>query len=134
MRPHNLSCYAGSMAFLSTPSDLVRFGLAIDSGKLLQPATVQVLRTSQQLTSGQKTGYGLGWALKTVTLVGEPAQAVGGRRAVGREGDVLDDVSRTRDRRGRDVEHLVRGHIRSVAESRRGVRGTQRSEPHSLKM
>jgi serine beta-lactamase-like protein LACTB, mitochondrial len=77
MRPHNLSCYAGSMAFLSTPSDLVRFGLVINSGKLLQPATVQLLQTSQQLTSGQETGYGLGWDLKTVTLVGEPAQAVG---------------------------------------------------------
>jgi serine beta-lactamase-like protein LACTB len=77
MRPHNLSCYAGSMAFLSTPSDLVRFGLAINSGMLLQPATVQLLQTSQQLTSGQETGYGLGWDLKTVTLGGEPAQAVG---------------------------------------------------------
>jgi CubicO group peptidase (beta-lactamase class C family) len=65
------------MAFLSTSSDLVRFGLAINSGKLLQPATVQLLQTSQQLTSGQETGYGLGWDLKTVTLVGEPAQAVG---------------------------------------------------------
>ena len=43
MRPHNLSCYAGSMAFLSTSSDLVRFGLAMNSGKLLQPATVQLL-------------------------------------------------------------------------------------------
>jgi serine beta-lactamase-like protein LACTB len=77
MRPHNLSCYAGSMAFLSTSSNLVRFGLAINSGTLLQPATVQLLQTSQQLTSGQETGYGLGWDLKTVTLVGEPAQAVG---------------------------------------------------------
>jgi serine beta-lactamase-like protein LACTB, mitochondrial len=77
MRPHNLSCYAGSMAFLSTPSDLARFGLTINSGKLLQPATVQLLQTSQQLTSGQKTGYGLGWELKAVTLAGEPAQAVG---------------------------------------------------------
>jgi CubicO group peptidase (beta-lactamase class C family) len=26
--PRNLSCYAGAMAFFSTPSDLVRFGLA----------------------------------------------------------------------------------------------------------
>jgi serine beta-lactamase-like protein LACTB, mitochondrial len=77
MRPHNLSCYAGSMAFFSTPSDLVRFGLAIHSGKLLQPATVQLLQTSQQLTSGRETGYGLGWDLETVTLLGERAQAVG---------------------------------------------------------
>jgi hypothetical protein len=26
------SCYAGSSVFLSTPSDLVRFGMAINSG------------------------------------------------------------------------------------------------------
>jgi serine beta-lactamase-like protein LACTB len=77
MRPHNLSCYAGSMAFLSTSSDLVRFGLAINSGKLLQPATVRLLQTSQQLTSGHETGYGLGWDLETVILIGKPAQAVG---------------------------------------------------------
>jgi serine beta-lactamase-like protein LACTB len=75
--PRNLSCYAGSMAFFSTPSDLVRFGLAIDSGTLLQPATVQLLQTSQQLTSEQETGYGLGWALETITLAGAPTQAAG---------------------------------------------------------
>ena len=28
MRPRNYSCFGGSMAFYSTPSDLVRFGLA----------------------------------------------------------------------------------------------------------
>jgi serine beta-lactamase-like protein LACTB len=77
MRPHNLSCYAGSMAFLSTPSDLVRFGLALNSGALLQSATVQSLQTSQQLSSGQETGSGLGWNLETVTLAGEPTQAAG---------------------------------------------------------
>ena len=77
MPPHNLSCYAGSMAFLSAPSDLVRFGLAINGGTLLQPATVRLLQTSQQLTSGQETGYGLGWDLDTVTLAGEPTQAAG---------------------------------------------------------
>jgi CubicO group peptidase (beta-lactamase class C family) len=77
MRVRNLSCYAGSMALLSTPSDLVRFGLAINGGKLLRPATVRLLQTSQQLTSGQKTNSGLGWDLHTVTLAGEPTQAAG---------------------------------------------------------
>ena len=77
MPARNLSCYAGSMAFFSTPSDLVRFGLAINSGKLLQPATVQLLQTSQQLTSGQETGYGLGWDLETGALAGEATQGVG---------------------------------------------------------
>jgi CubicO group peptidase (beta-lactamase class C family) len=77
MTIRNLSCYAGSMAFLSTPSDLVRFGLAINGGTLLKPATVRLLQTSQKLTSGQKTDHGLGWDLHTVRLAGEPTQAVG---------------------------------------------------------
>lgn len=77
MRPQNLSCYAGSMAFVSTPSDLVRFGLALHGGELLQPATVRLLQTAQRLTSGKETGYGLGWELGTVTLAGEPRQAAG---------------------------------------------------------
>jgi CubicO group peptidase (beta-lactamase class C family) len=77
MHARNLSCYAGSMAFLSTPSDLVRFGLAINTSKLLQPATAQLLQTSQRLKSAHETGYGLGWDLETVTLAGEPTWAVG---------------------------------------------------------
>jgi serine beta-lactamase-like protein LACTB, mitochondrial len=77
MRPHNLSCYVGSMAFFSTPSDLVRFGLSMEGGTLLQPATVQLLQASQHLRSGQETGYGLGWDARTVTLAGQSTQAAG---------------------------------------------------------
>jgi CubicO group peptidase (beta-lactamase class C family) len=77
MRPINYSCYAGSSAFLSTPSDLVRFGMAINNGKLLQPATVQLLQTSQRLPSGEETGYGLGWDLEAAALAGEQTRWVG---------------------------------------------------------
>ena len=83
MRELDLSCYSGSSVFLSTASDLVKFGMAINGGKLLQPATVQLLQTSQRLLSGQDTGYGLGWDVETVTLA---AQQV---RAVGHDGEVL---------------------------------------------
>ncbi|HSC26842.1 MAG TPA: serine hydrolase domain-containing protein [Vicinamibacterales bacterium] len=76
-RQVDYSCFAGSGAFLSTPSDLVRFGMAIDSGRLLQPATVQVLQTSQRLPSGEETGYGLGWDLETVELGGEQTRVAG---------------------------------------------------------
>ena len=65
------SCFAGGGAFLSTPSDLVRFGLAMSGGKLLQPFTVTKLQTSQGLRSGAETAYGLGWMLDTVPLAGE---------------------------------------------------------------
>jgi serine beta-lactamase-like protein LACTB, mitochondrial len=77
MRPLDYSCYAGSSVFLSTPSDLVRFALAIDGGKLLKPATVHLLQTSQRLRSGEETGYGLGWDLETVALGGKQTTAVG---------------------------------------------------------
>ena len=77
MRPIDYSCYAGASAFLSTPSDLVRFGMAIDSGTLLQPATVELLQTSQRLNSGEDTAYGLGWDVETVTLAGKQTRVAG---------------------------------------------------------
>ena len=83
MRPLDYSCYAGAGVFVSTPSDLVRFGMAIRSGKLLKPATVELLQTSQRLASGEETGYGLGWDLKTVTLAGKQT------RVIGHDGDSL---------------------------------------------
>ncbi|HJR58337.1 MAG TPA: serine hydrolase domain-containing protein [Vicinamibacterales bacterium] len=77
MREIDYSCYAGASAFLSTPSDLVRFGMAINGGKLLQRDTVQLLQTSQRLPSGEETGYGLGWDIETVTLAGAQTRVVG---------------------------------------------------------
>ena len=83
MRDVDYSCYAGASVFLSTPTDLVRFAMAIDGGKLLQPATVQLLQASQRLSTGEETGYGLGWDLETTTLAGKEA------RVVGHDGDSL---------------------------------------------
>ena len=77
MREVDFSCYAGSSVFVSTPSDLVRFAMAINGGKLLKPETVQLLQTSQRTTSGQETGYGLGWDLERVTLAGKQTTVVG---------------------------------------------------------
>jgi len=63
------SCFAGAGAYLSTPSDLVRFGLAMTNGRLLQPATIRMLQTRQELASGKETGFGLGWTVETVPLL-----------------------------------------------------------------
>ena len=71
------SCFSGSSAILSTPSDAVRFVMAVNGGTLLKPATVQLLQTSQRLPSGQETGYGLGWDLETVSLLGEQTPVIG---------------------------------------------------------
>jgi CubicO group peptidase (beta-lactamase class C family) len=83
MREIDLSCYAGAGAFLSTPSDLVRFAIAVDGGKLLKPATVQSLQSPQRLHSGEETGYGLGWDLETLQIGGQHV------RVVGHDGEVL---------------------------------------------
>lgn len=76
-RQTDYSCYGGGAAFLSTPSDLVRFGMAVNNGRLLQAATVDLLQTGQRLPSGTETGYGLGWDLETVTLAGEQTTLAG---------------------------------------------------------
>ena len=83
MREIDYSCYAGSSAFVSTPSDLARFVMGINSGKLLQPATVQALQAEQRLAAGEGTGYGLGWDLETVEFAGKQT------RLVGHDGDSL---------------------------------------------
>ena len=70
------SCFAGAAAILSSPSDLVRFGMAIHGGTLLQPGTVKKLQTPQVLASGTETEYGLGWMVEEVTLAGEPVRMV----------------------------------------------------------
>jgi serine beta-lactamase-like protein LACTB len=79
------SCFAGGGAFLSTPSDLVRFGMAIATGGFLKPDTVQMLETPQRLTSGEATPYGLGWRVETTSLGGQPTRLVRqeDRRSVG---------------------------------------------------
>lgn len=83
MRPLDYSCYAGASVFLTTAADLVRFGLAVADGTLLQPDTRRLLQTAVTLPSGQDSGYGLGWDLETVTIGGEALTTVG------HDGDVL---------------------------------------------
>ena len=76
-REGDYSCFAGAGGILSTPSDLVRFGMAIDRGKLLQPATIKTLQTVQHLTSGEETGYALGWDVDSVSVAGETLRQIG---------------------------------------------------------
>ncbi|MDH3456812.1 MAG: beta-lactamase family protein [Gemmatimonadota bacterium] len=66
-----------SGGFLSTPNDLVRFGLAHLGSDFLSPKTVKRLWTSQRTNDGVETGYGIGW------WVGRDAD---GRRVVSHTG------------------------------------------------
>lgn len=71
------SCYAGASGYLSTASDMVRFGMGINRSKLLRRDTVQLLQTPQRAASGEETGYGLGWELKTMLVDGQPVHTAG---------------------------------------------------------
>lgn len=73
----DFSCFSGASAFLSTPSDMLRFITAFESGALLKPETVQLLQASQRLSTGEETGYGLGWDLETVMRGGQQTRAIG---------------------------------------------------------
>jgi len=50
--------------FLSTPGDMVRFGLAHLTGSFLAEETRELLFTSQTLSSGEETGNGIGWFVR----------------------------------------------------------------------
>ena len=71
--------------FLSTTEDLVRFGGALLGSSLLRPETVQLLWTSQTLTKGEKTDYGMGWSIQHDSA---------GRRVVGHTGGGMGATSR----------------------------------------
>lgn len=80
------SCKWPGGGFVSTPSDLVRFGLAMLAGRLLKPETLTMLQTVQRLESGEPTEYGLGWFVHEVRLApgAPPTRIIGhGGRSVG---------------------------------------------------
>jgi CubicO group peptidase (beta-lactamase class C family) len=64
----DLSCILAAGGFLSTPSDLVRFGSAMMTGTLLDPATVEELQTPVRLESGEPAERALGWEIRRIPL------------------------------------------------------------------
>ena len=77
--------------FLSTPSELVRFGFGMLDHEVLEPETVDLFWTSQLLAAGGPTGYGMGWSVSGVRLgddvqstpsVGHGGNTLGGRASL----------------------------------------------------
>jgi CubicO group peptidase (beta-lactamase class C family) len=77
--PADYSCFAGAGGYLSTPSDLVRFGSALLKPGLLKAETIALLQSPLRLESGAATGYALGWSAESVQLAGVSARLVGHR-------------------------------------------------------
>ena len=60
---HDTSMKIAGGGLLSTAEDLVRFGIALNTGKLAKPATVEQMWTEQKTADGTGTGYGLGFGV-----------------------------------------------------------------------
>lgn len=65
-----------SAGFVATTQDLVRYGLAIQQGRLLAHQTTSLLWEETQTGSGVSTGYGLGW--QWIPLAGHRVVGHGG--------------------------------------------------------
>ena len=51
---------------IGSPADLVRFALAVRSGTLLKPATLDAMWAPQRLKNGQTSSYGYGWDISVM--------------------------------------------------------------------
>ncbi len=51
--------------FVSTAEDLVKFGSALLAPGFLRRETLDLLFTSQRTSTGEETGYGIGWFVRT---------------------------------------------------------------------
>ncbi len=52
--------------FISTPSDLVKFAMALNEGKLVKKDSVRMMTTPQKLRDGSSTTYGMGFVIGQV--------------------------------------------------------------------
>jgi CubicO group peptidase (beta-lactamase class C family) len=60
---HDTSMKVAGGGFVSTAEDLVRFGMALNTGALLKKDSVERMWTEQQTPDGKGTGYGLGFGV-----------------------------------------------------------------------
>jgi serine beta-lactamase-like protein LACTB len=79
--PIDLSDRLPAGGFLSTADDLARFGVALADGRLVSRQKAGMMFTSQRTTTGEETGYGLGFELQPSPLglfVGHTGAVAGG--------------------------------------------------------
>jgi CubicO group peptidase (beta-lactamase class C family) len=77
---HDTSMKIAGGGWLSTPTDLVRFGAALLDGRLVKPETRDAMWTGQKTSNGKTTGYGLGFAV-AIASNGRVAVTHGGNQA-----------------------------------------------------
>lgn len=94
---------------ISTASDIARFDIALNQGRLLRADSLERMYTSARLNSGTLTGYGLGWMVSQQgprQFIAHSGGAMGGTTLLLREPKArtsavvfanLDNVSRLRE-------------------------------------
>ena len=60
---HDTSMKVAGGGFVSAAEDLVRFGIALNTGRLLKKSTVEQMWTEGKTAEGKGTGYGLGFGV-----------------------------------------------------------------------
>lgn len=61
---HDTSMKMAGGGLLATSEDLVRFGIAVQTGALMKKETLDVMWTPGKTSAGELTGYGLGWGVQ----------------------------------------------------------------------
>lgn len=61
--PHDTSMKIPGGGLVSTPVDLVRFAIAVQSGKIVKKETLQQMWTANKTKDGKDTEYGFGWGM-----------------------------------------------------------------------
>lgn len=74
------SCKCGGGGLLTSTEDVARFGIAVLEGTLVNEESTELLATSQQTSSGERTRYSLGWSVsEDGTQLGHSGGSAGGR-------------------------------------------------------
>jgi serine beta-lactamase-like protein LACTB len=99
--------------FLSTAEDLVTYGSALLQPGFLKAETLKLLFTSQRLTDGKPSGYGIGWFV-TTDSAGRPVYFHGGGSVGGTSQLVI-----------YPTDHLVLAIVTNLTDARLGGLVTQ---------
>lgn len=134
----DFSCMAGAGMYLSTPSDLVRFGIAMDTNQLLDAPTTQLLQAPTSLPSGESTDYALGWDVREVPfgngetlLISHPGITIGGTVSLRRYPEHAIVVAITSNVTFAELEPLARQVAALFAAARDGAAAARAGQPAS---
>jgi serine beta-lactamase-like protein LACTB len=123
---HDTSMKVPGGGLLSTAEDLVRFGIAINTGTLLPKDAVESMWTELSTPDGKTTGYGLGWGvtpaqdgIRRLTHAGNQAGASTVLHVIPEEGVVIALMTNLEDFEAGTLSRQAAGVLREYVRSKR---------------